>query len=64
MPYQVECASQCGAVAVIHPQLGDGDDKSAHVIAGDIVSPQQTDFAVDEMLRWLSTQQGLPASGR
>ena len=53
-----------GAVAVIHPQLGDGDDKYAHVIAGDIVSPQQTDFAVDEMLRWLSTQQGWPASGR
>lgn len=52
------------AVAVIHPQLGDGDDKYAHIIAGDIVSPQQTDFAVDEMLRWLSTQQGWPASGR
>lgn len=53
-----------GAVTVRHPQLGDGDDKYAHIIAGDIVSPHQTDFAVDEILWWLSTQQGWTVSGR
>ena len=53
-----------GAVTFVHPQLGNGDDEYAHVIAGDIVSPQQTDFAVQEMLRWLSAQPGWPVSGR
>lgn len=53
-----------GAVAFVHPQLGNGDDEYAHVIAGDIVSPRQTGFAVEEMLRWLSVQPGWPVSGR
>ena len=53
-----------GAVTFVHPQLGNGDDEYAHVIAGDIVSPQQTGLAVEEMLRWLSAQPGWPVSDR
>ena len=53
-----------GSKTVVHPRLGEDDDKFAHVIAGDIVSAQQTGFAVDKILRWLMTQQGWPVSGR
>ncbi len=36
--------------------LGPGDDPSAHVIAGDIMSPGQTNQTVADMLAWLSDQ--------
>ena len=53
-----------GAMTVVHPELGNGDDEFAHVIAGDIVSPQQTGVAVEEMLGWLSAQLGWSVSDR
>lgn len=42
-----------GPVQVVQPELGPGDDPSAHVIAGDIVSPGQTEAAVAGMLDWI-----------
>lgn len=46
-------ATAWGAPArVYHPRLGPGDDPTAHVIAGDILSPGQTDPAVAEILDW------------
>lgn len=36
--------------------MGPGDDPSSHVIAGDIMSPGQTDIAVAGMLAWLQEQ--------
>ncbi|MBB96880.1 MAG: alpha/beta hydrolase [Rhodobacteraceae bacterium] len=36
--------------------LGTGDDPGHHVIAGDLVSPAQTERAVTDMLGWLETQ--------
>ena len=53
-----------GSKTVLHPKLSEKDDKYAHVIAGDIVSAHQTDFAVDGILHWLEAQQGWPISGR
>ena len=53
-----------GSKTVLHPKLSEKDDKYAHVIAGDIVSAHQTDFAVDGILRWLKAQKGWPVSGR
>ena len=39
---------------VVHPTLTPQDDPNAHVIAGDIVSPNQTDVAVAGMLAWIA----------
>lgn len=36
--------------------MGPGDDPASHVVAGDIMSPGQTDTAVTEMLDWLARQ--------
>lgn len=36
--------------------MGPGDDPSSHVIAGDIMSPGQTEIAVAGMLAWLREQ--------
>lgn len=41
-----------GAVTLWQPTLTEGDDPSAHVIAGDIASPAQTDVVVDEIIAW------------
>ncbi|MEL6886925.1 MAG: alpha/beta fold hydrolase [Pseudomonadota bacterium] len=41
------------ASTVVNPVLGDGDDTFSHVIAGDILSPGQTESAVDGMLDWV-----------
>ena len=38
---------------VVTPVMGPGDDPFAHVIAGDILSPGQTDAAVAGMLDWI-----------
>lgn len=38
---------------VVNPALGDQDDPGRHVIAGDIVSPGQTDRAVAEILEFV-----------
>ncbi|WP_425045580.1 alpha/beta hydrolase [Primorskyibacter sp. S87] len=44
-----------GADATVHVvEMGEGDDPSSHVIAGDIMSPGQTDIAVKDMLMWLA----------
>ncbi|MCA0870004.1 alpha/beta hydrolase [Seohaeicola saemankumensis] len=34
--------------------MGEGDDPSSHVVTGDIMSPGQTDLAVERMLAWLA----------
>lgn len=41
-----------GQVDVWHPELGEGDDPFAHVIAGDIVSPNQTAAVVAQITEW------------
>lgn len=42
-----------GPVAVRLVTMGPGDDPNAHVVAGAIKSPGQTDLAVTEMTAWL-----------
>jgi len=42
-----------GPVTLAEIVLQDGDDQFSHVIAGDIVSPQQTEPAVQAMLAWI-----------
>ena len=41
-----------GAVEILNPTLGPGDDSFAHVIAGDILSPNQTAPTVGAILGW------------
>lgn len=41
-----------GPVEIINPALSSRDDPNAHVIAGDVLSPDQTDTAVRSMLNW------------
>ncbi len=41
-----------GAVTRVTPALTDADDPMSHVIAGDIMSPAQTEFATQTMLDW------------
>jgi len=36
-------------------ELGEGDDPNSHVVAGAILSPSQTDRAVSNMVRWITT---------
>lgn len=45
-----------GPAALQVVQMGPGDDPSAHVIAGDILSPGQTGAAVRDILDWLKEQ--------
>ncbi|SFM40970.1 alpha/beta hydrolase [Shimia aestuarii] len=50
-----EVISRWGGPAVVKPQvLRDGVDLSAHVIAGDILSPAGTPFAVSEISKFIS----------
>lgn len=50
-------AGQWGGVSDIRlVEMGPGDDPHSHVIAGDIMSPGQTDGAVTGMLEWLASQ--------
>lgn len=39
-------------VVTVNPVMGPGDDPQSHVIAGDIMSPGQTDASVAVMLDW------------
>lgn len=49
-----QIAGRWGGPAVIESvTMGAGDDPSSHVVAGDIMSPGQTDLAVKKMLTWL-----------
>ena len=43
-----------GVSKIIIASLTDDDDKFSHIIAGDIVSPNQTESAVDHMLAWIT----------
>ena len=43
-----------GVSKTIIASLTDDDDKFSHIIAGDIVSPNQTESAVDHMLAWIT----------
>ncbi len=43
-----------GDTMVIHPEFGPQDDPSAHIIAGDIMSPGQTDVTVDRIVDWVT----------
>ncbi|MXU65566.1 alpha/beta hydrolase [Oceanomicrobium pacificus] len=47
--------------SIIPVTVGEGDDPAAHVIAGDILSPGQTDRAVEWMLSWIEDQILAPA---
>lgn len=42
-----------GASTVVNPVMGPGDDPHAHVFAGNILSPGQTEHAFEGMLRWV-----------
>jgi alpha-beta hydrolase superfamily lysophospholipase len=44
-----------GPVAVVHPTLSDQDDPYAHVLAGSVMSPNQTEAAVQGMLTWVKS---------
>ncbi|MEO0381566.1 MAG: alpha/beta hydrolase [Pseudomonadota bacterium] len=51
-----QVAADWGARAdVVNPVMGPMDDPQSHVIAGDIMSPDQTDAAVSGMLNWIKT---------
>ena len=43
-----------GVSKTIIVSLTEDDDKFSHIIAGDIVSPNQTESAVDHMLTWIT----------
>ena len=43
-----------GPVQIHNPDLGEGDDAYAHVIAGDILSPGQTAAVTEVMVRWIA----------
>lgn len=55
---QKVAAAWGGPATVQLVELGPGDDDGGHVIAGDIVSPGQTEAAIVDMLAWLK-QQGI-----
>lgn len=42
-----------GPVEVINPVMGPGDDPLSHVIAGDIMSPGQTEATVAALVTWI-----------
>lgn len=44
-----------GPTQVWQPELTEADDPFAHVIAGDIMSPAQTDAVVAEIANWIGT---------
>ncbi|MDC1117569.1 alpha/beta fold hydrolase [Alphaproteobacteria bacterium] len=46
-----------GVSKTIIASLTEGDDKFSHIIAGDIVSPNQTESAVDHILAWINELQ-------
>ncbi|UWR21460.1 carboxylesterase [Sulfitobacter sp. S190] len=50
---QAAMAEWGGPVVAYKPALGESDDPSAHVLAGDIVSPGQTKPVTNEILRWV-----------
>ena len=51
-----DVAARWGAeVTIVNPVMGPMDDPQSHVIAGDIMSPGQTDATVAGMLDWVQT---------
>ena len=42
-----------GPVSIVNPVLGSADDTLAHIIAGDIVSPEQNEPAFLKILSWI-----------
>ena len=44
-----------GDASVVKVELGEGDDPHAHVVAGAILSPSQTERAATEMVKWITT---------
>ncbi len=42
-----------GSVRIVNPVLTGDDDRLAHLIAGNIVSPDQNSFAVQKILTWI-----------
>lgn len=44
-----------GAVKAISYDMGPGDDTFSHVIAGDILSPGQTELVTSDILEWVNT---------
>ena len=49
-------AGQWGAeTTVVNPVMGPSDDPQSHVIAGDVISPGQTDAAAQGMIAWVQS---------
>ncbi len=44
-----------GKVKTINVVMSEKDDQYSHIIAGDIVSPNQTNYAIQQMLQWIKT---------
>ena len=44
-----------GNSKTINVKMSEFDDKYSHVIAGDILSPRQTEFARKEMVQWIKS---------
>ena len=42
-----------GEATTINVTMTEKDDPYSHIIAGDIVSPNQTEYAVDKMINWI-----------
>ena len=48
-------ANWFGPTKIWQPELTEADDPFAHVIAGDITSPEQTDAVDGEITNWIGT---------
>lgn len=46
--------SGSATATVGHPTLTEGDDPNSHVVAGEILSPNQTEATVSAMLEWIA----------
>ena len=42
-----------GEATTINVTMTEKDDPYSHIVAGDIVSPNQTEYAVDQMVNWI-----------
>ena len=44
-----------GETKTVNVKMTEFDDKNSHVIAGDILSPRQTEFARKTMVKWIKS---------
>ena len=43
-----------GRKKIINVTMTEQDDKYSHIVTGNIVSPNQTDYTVRETIKWIS----------